>query len=116
MKFVKFLGESVRAIQPHLILLQVKLGHIPNILPLTWRPEKFSQAKSGQCRRFLAFFCFSNITAELFISEENSSRLEFRSHEDASFPVFGCPLRQFSAELLEKMLELSKLRTSCLSS
>ena len=80
-KFVKSLGEPVRAENPHLILLQVKLGHIPNIFPQTRRLAKFSKAQIGQSRLFSAFFFgFSNITAKLFILEEKFCVFKFRSH------------------------------------
>ena len=83
-----------RAEQPRLVLLQVKLDHIPNILPQTGCPSKFAfkpqrGSKWAKSAIFAIFFGFSNIPAELFILEENFCALKFRSHRDASFPLIG---------------------------
>ena len=101
------LPASAPAEQPHLILLHVKLDHIPNILPQTGCPVKFAfrlhrGPKWPKSAIFGIFSDFSIITAELFILEESFCLLKFRSHRDASFPYFGYSLRQFLAELLEK--------------
>ena len=101
------LVTSAPAEQPHLILLNVKLDHIPNILPQTGCPAKFAfrlhrGPKWPKSAIFGIFSDFSIITAELFISEKKICLLKFRSHRDASFPFFGFSLRQFLAELFEK--------------
>ena len=81
----------------------MKLDHIPAILPQTGCLAKFGY--------FWHFFYFSNITAKLFILEENFCPLKFRSHQDASFPLIGRSLRPFLAELSQKnRLELSNLQ------
>ena len=49
------------------------------------------EAQSGQSRLFLAFFRFSNIIAELFISDDKFRLLS--SHREASFPFFGTVLK-----------------------
>ena len=101
------LVASGPAEQPHLILLHVKLDHIPNILPQTGCPAKFafrlqSGSKWAKSAIFGIFSDFSIITAELFILEKKFCLLKFRSHRDASFPFFEFSLRQFLVELFEK--------------
>ena len=101
------LVTSGSAEQPHLILLHVKLDHIPNILPQTGCPAKFAfrlqrGPKWPKSAIFGIFSDFSIITAELFILEENFCLLKFISHRDASFPYFGFSLRRSSTKLLEK--------------
>ena len=68
--------------QPHLILLQVKLDYMPDILPKpdVRRNSRLGSrgAQNGQSRLFFAFFFyFSNITAKLFILEENFCIFKF---------------------------------------
>ena len=79
---------------------------IPDILAQTGYPAKLSfrlqrGPKWPKSAIFRIFYDFSNITAKLFILEENFCLLKFRSHQDAFFPFFGFSLRPFSAELLE---------------
>ena len=82
---MKSCAVSGAAEQPHLILLQVKLEYIPNILPQTRCPAKLSARLQGGSKWaksaiFGVFFGFSNITAELFIVEENFCLLKFSTH------------------------------------
>ena len=68
-----------------LILLQVKLDHIPDILPQIGWPVKLPfrlqrGPKWTKSAIFAIFFGFSNIPAELLILEENFCALKVRSH------------------------------------
>ena len=112
---------SEAAEQPHLILLQVKLNHVPNFLPQTGCAEKFAfkfqrGSKLANSAIFGIFVGFSNITAELFIFKEKLCAIKFRSYREASFPILARSLRQFLVQLLrENRVKWSILRKSAKS-
>ena len=75
-----------------------KLDYISSLLPQTPCLGKicgprYLGPKLAKSAIFSIFFSFSNITFEIFIFEENFWIHKYRTHQTASFGVFGMSLR-----------------------